>query len=594
MSRYSWCSGAVFQKMNASHEGSRKMKNRKDKTDSRDEDEIDRRPELRQGNARVLSSPTAGAVSARILRRGQRGTRPDWQGYGAPIAVEEEAYTTEELLSESQAEGTVAALAAGGAPDSILYWNAVALEANRVSHTNGKGEQTGPTLSSRALAIVHLAMYDAFVGASGNPAGMPSYLGLPAPLPGASVDGAVAAAAHASLSNLFPSQKAFFDFAHAQAGLQGPGLMDGHAFGLKVAQHMLADRKDDPLASDTGYAALPLRGAHRADPNNPDQGYYAPFYGAMSKCFAVSLRHELDEPPRPGDADYEDALKEVRRRGIAQELMGSLPTNSARRTVDQTLIGIYWGYDGAHGIGTPPRLYNQIVREVAMNKPNPATNALNTPAENARLFALVNVAMADAGILAWDQKYIHNLWRPVVGIREHDVSMGPAGAGNNNIDNECQPDWLPLGAPSTNSTSKNFTPNFPAYPSGHATFGAAAFHMTRLFYGVPAGNREPDTLFQDLTFVSDEHNGVNKDNRGTVRARHARSFPDGLWHMIEENGRSRVYLGVHWVFDAFAVVGGGAGNPDLGQNVGGVPLGITIAEDIFGNGMTKSTVGPRV
>jgi hypothetical protein len=50
--------------------------------------------------------------------------------------------------------------------DPILYWNDIALEANRVSHTRLKGEQRGPTLSSRALAIVHLAMYDAFVGAS--------------------------------------------------------------------------------------------------------------------------------------------------------------------------------------------------------------------------------------------------------------------------------------------------------------------------------------------------------------------------------------------------------------------------------------------
>jgi hypothetical protein len=207
------------------------------------------------------------------------------------------------------------------------------------------------------------------------------------------------------------------------------------------------------------------------------------------------------------------------------------------------------------------------------------------------LFALVNVAMADAGILAWDQKYIHDLWRPVVAIREHDISMGPAGEGNNDIDNECQPDWLPLGAPNTNSTGKNFTPPFPAYPSGHATFGAAAFHITRLFYGVAIGDKNPDPLFQGLEFVSDEHNGVNKDNKGTVRPKHVRNFPKGLWEMIEENGRSRVYLGVHWLFDAFAV--DSSGYPDYTQNVGGVPLGITIAEDIFSSGMTKSAVGPR-
>jgi vanadium chloroperoxidase len=138
---------------------------------------------------------------------------------------------------------------------------------------------------------------------------------------------------------------------------------------------------------------------------------------------------------------------------------------------------------------------------------------------------------------------------------------------------------------------KNFTPNFPAYPSGHATFGAAAFHITRRFYGIPTGDRNDDNLFNGLDFVSDEFNGVNQDNRGTVRPRHLRNFPGGLWQMIRENGRSRVYLGVHWVFDAFAV--NEDGSLDLSRNIGGVQLGLTVANDIFDTGMDKSSVGPR-
>ncbi len=478
--------------------------------------------------------------------------------------------------------------------DAILYWNDVSLEANRISHTNGKDEQTGPTLSSRALAIVHLAMYDAYAGASGYPGDLPAYFGEPAPtgVPFADnvKDAAVAAAAHATLSKLFPSQKSFFDLKHQQAGLTGSNLKAGHDFGLLIAQKLLDDRKKDPDAKDDGHASSMMRGAHRPDPDNPGQGYHAPFYGARSKCFSVTdpLRHQLDAPPQPPtpgnpvDPKYTSALKEVLGKGIAPELMGTVPSNS-RRNVDQTLIGVFWGYDGASGLGTPPRLYNQIVREVAK-----AQN--NTVAQNARLFALVNVAMGDAGILAWEQKYIHDFWRPVVGIREHDISMGPTGTGNNNIHNDCHTLWLPFGAPKTNSTTmeKNFTPPFPAYPSGHATFGAAAFHITRLFYGVPLGDRTQDDLFDGLTFVSDEFNGVNKDNKGTVRPRHVRNFNHGLWQMIEENGRSRVYLGVHWVFDAFAV--NNNNQPDFNQNVGGVPLGLAIAEDIYSTGMTKSTV----
>ena len=476
--------------------------------------------------------------------------------------------------------------------DTILFWNEVALEANRVSHTDGKDTGTlGPTLSTRALAIVHLAMYDAYAGAVKDPANLPPYLtNLPTPAAGASPVAAVAAAAHATLSQLHPSQKTFFDLKKSQADEEshGLGFGDGQAFGLIVAQRILDDRKNDPDAKDTGYTPSPARGAHRPDPNNPDQGFHAPFYGAKSKCFAVTARHQLEAPPRPGGPEYRQALKEVRGKGIAPELMGTLlPTSLLPRTVDEALIGIYWAYDGVAGIGTPPRLYNQIVRTLAI-----ARN--NSVAENARLFALVNVAMADAGILAWDQKYLHDFWRPVVAIREHDKSMGPAATlGSNDILNDCDPLWLPLGSPKSNAVAKNFTPPFPAYPSGHATFGAAAFHITRLFYGV--ANFGPDNLFDGLTFVSDEWNGHNKDNAGAVRPRHVRSFPGGLWQMIEENCRSRVYLGVHWLFDSFAIDDND--RPNLSRNIGGMPLGLKIAEDVFNGGrpkgLKKSNVGPR-
>jgi hypothetical protein len=473
--------------------------------------------------------------------------------------------------------------------DPILYWNDVALEANRVSHTNGKGEQTGPTLSSRALAIVHLAMYDAYAAVRNNPlspVNLSAYLpGLPPAKPNASVAAAVAAAAHATLSKLFPSQKPFFDAKHAQAGLSGSGLQAGHEYGLMVAQKILDKRKDDPSASDDGYAASMARGAHRPDPDNA-QGFHAPFYGAKSSCFAVTQRHGLDAPPQPDSAEYIDALQQVRAKGIAPELMGTLPAGSDARTAEETLIGIYWGYDGAPGLGTPPRLYNQIVRAVAA-KQNAGVDEQTKTDRNARLLALVNVAMADAGILAWEQKYLHDLWRPVLGVREDDPSTGPASVGSDGFSENGDPGWLPLGAPNTNAEGKkNFTPPFPAYPSGHATFGAAALHVTRRFYGVTG--YEADSLFDGLTFVSEEYDGVNKDNKGTVRPKHQRSFPQGLWQMIVENGISRVYLGVHWQFDAFAV--DCHGHVDVSQRVGGVPLGLAIAEDLSNNGMKLSLV----
>lgn len=483
-------------------------------------------------------------------------------------------------------------------PDPILFWNHVALEANRISHTNGQDEQTGPTLSSRALAIVHLAMYDAYAGVINNPANLPRYIATP-PLPGAgaSADAAVAAAAHATLSNLFPSQKLFFDL--ILSGVGDPAD-PGHGFGVAVAQAILADRAGDPGGASPGYVPSPQRGKHRPDPDNPGQGFHGAFYGAKSKGFGITQRFELAPPPFDNN-EYINALKEVRGRGIAPELMGTLPNNISGRTIDQTLIGIFWAYDGVAELGTPPRLYNQIFRRIALARSPGGASTPNTVAENARLFAFVNVAMADAGILAWDQKYIHNFWRPVVGIREHDKSMGPGTTQpDNNVSNNCDSQWLPLAAPRTNRIGKNFTPPFPAYPSGHATFGAAAFHIARLFYNVPTGDRKPDNVFDNLDFVSDEFNGISTDNKGTVRPRHLRNFPDGLWQMIEENGRSRVYLGVHWIFDAFAVKADNTPNLTKkvgGKFIGGVPLGLQIAEDIFqfGSGLApmKSPVGPR-
>jgi hypothetical protein len=99
---------------------------------------------------------------------------------------------------------------------------------------------------------------------------------------------------------------------------------------------------------------------------------------------------------------------------------------------------------------------------------------------------------------------------------------------------------MPLGAPATNNLNgKNFTPPFPAYPSGHAGFGGALFQVLRQFYGT---DRIP------FSFVSDEMNGVTEDNAGNVRPLVTRRFAR-LSQAEEENGQSRIYLGIHWSFD---------------------------------------------
>lgn len=471
--------------------------------------------------------------------------------------------------------------------DSILFWNAVALEANRVSHSDpDKRQQNGPTLSSRALAIVHLAMYDAYAGVAGG-AGFPRYLTGPPPPPpaGGSARDAVAGAAHTTLTALYSAQAEFFN-----AQLSAFNVNDqSFTFGRAVGRRLLALRANDMDARDCGYRTSNRRGRHRPDPDNPGQGFHAPYYGAQTRGFAISARHTLARPPFANGTDpkYLLALKDVRARGIRPDLTATLPNNlfDDRRSPLDTLIGIYWGYDGANRLGTPPRFYNQIIRQVAVQQGN-------DEGQNARLFAFVNAAMGDAGILSWQQKYCHDFWRPVVGIREHDETLGPAAPYGVNVNfNDGDPGWLPLGAPSTNSPGmKNFTPNFPAYPSGHATFGAAAFHITRMFYGIGANDKSNDALFPGFA-VSDEFNGGSRDNEGTVRPLHTRRFPGGLWQMIIENAISRIFLGVHWIFDAFDFTEDDDGKlvPDLtDENIGGVGLGLRIARDIFAFGGGKA------
>ena len=194
--------------------------------------------------------------------------------------------------------------------------------------------------------------------------------------------------------------------------------------------------------------------------------------------------------------------------------------------------------------------------------------------------------MADAGIASWFYKYKYQLWRPVLGIREYDDSFWAGGrAVSHGLHPRCDPWWVPLGSPRTNEPGRrSFTPPFPAYPAGHATFGAAAFEAIRLFFGVGPG--AADNL--SFALVSDELDGRAIDEDGSYRGLHRRHH-DSLLRAMFDNSVSRVYLGVHWRFDGLG--------EDIRSHrdiltdtskVGGVPLGRTLAQDIFGRKMTRS------
>jgi hypothetical protein len=198
------------------------------------------------------------------------------------------------------------------------------------------------------------------------------------------------------------------------------------------------------------------------------------------------------------------------------------------------MIGVFWAYDGAKGLGTPPRLYNQLVRKIIDNLPAaPTTDKL------AQFLAMAHAGMADAGIVAWEAKYTYNLWRPVLGIREDDAGTGPTGMGASSKSGD--PVWQPYGAPSSNQPGKkNFTPPFPAYPSGHATFGTTILEIARQAFAL-------DPVAFKFKLVSDELNGITVDVDGSIRTRQEREY--NIKTAIKDNLESRVWLGVHWRFD---------------------------------------------
>lgn len=476
--------------------------------------------------------------------------------------------------------------------DAILFWNAVALECNRFDHTGvtAARNQRGPTLSSRALAIIHIAMHDAYVlarrGMGSPPAANDAYLPV-GNRPAYSHDGsattyvtasATAAAASVALLDLYPTQSGRINDAFAAFSTAGADAA-GHRFGEEIGRAVLRLRADDgAAAANAAHMDSASYGAHREDPLNRGQGFLGVRYGSV-RPFAVSRWHEQAAYPAIDGPEYLADHREVRTKGA------HVGYADLDRSPTETLIGIYWAYDGVKEIGTPPRQYNQVVRTIS-------ERVGLTEEQNARLFLLVNLAMADAGVHAWFWKYHYDLWRPVVGMREFDRAMGPAGvAGGVALDADCDPFWRPLGAPKTNCPDekvRSFTPPFPAYPSGHATFGAAAFHVARRYLAsVSKATIAPDGS-DDVAFdfVSDEMNGSAIDPDDTVRTRHLRHF-DGLHQAIYENSVSRIYLGVHWRFD-------GTGAQDaLGavkatDKVGGVPLRIAIADDII----DRADLGP--
>jgi hypothetical protein len=370
------------------------------------------------------------------------------------------------------------------AADAVLVWNSVTLDAIRT-------DKTPPPKASRDLAIVHAAIYDA-VNAIDRTHQVYAVNALASPT--TSHEAAVAAAAHAALSSLFPAQQATFD-AQLQADLAA--IPDGQAEDLGIA-----------LGNDVATQLLALRASDGSDlvvPYTPgtNPGDWIPTPPALAPAllpnwpnvtpFAMTSASQFtpDNVPALASSLYAAALNEVQAIGSAA---------SSTRTADQTDIALFWANGG--GTATPPGHLNILAQIVAAVKGN-------TLSQNARLFAELNVAMADAAIMAWDAKYDTNCWRPITAIRAADT--------DGNADTTADLTWTPLIV----------TPPFPTYVSGHSSFSGAAAAVLKNFFGT-----------DNVAFTLPSENPA-------VAARSFTSFSQAA----QESADSRLYGGIHFRFD---------------------------------------------
>ena len=286
-----------------------------------------------------------------------------------------------------------------------------------------------PFAGTRVMAIVHSAMFDAINSIEGRYT--PYKFKVSAP-PGASAEAAGVAAAHATLVTLFPDQKAALDAAYAASLAQvpdGPGKAGGIAVGEEVASKVLAWRASDGADAPNMYRPVATPGTYVPTtlPIGMQWGNVTPWVIERGSQFHPA------PPPALSSAEWAADYNEIK------EIGGK---RSARRTSEQTEVARFWTITG-------PQSFDPIVRQFA-SAPGRSLS------QNARLFALVEMAVADSYIAVFEAKYSYNFWRPITAIRNGDIDGNEATARD--------PGWEPLID----------TPLHPEYPCAHCINSGAA------------------------------------------------------------------------------------------------------------------------
>jgi membrane-associated phospholipid phosphatase len=366
----------------------------------------------------------------------------------------------------------------------VVQWNRTLLVIVRTA-----GAQPATVHPTRSFAIMHAAIYDAVNAIDGT---HKPYLVRLSASHFASQEAAAAAAAHEVLVKLYPSFQATLldpQFQQALAQLPNGGKADGVSIGNTVADRILALRANDgsnaqPIPFVFGNAP----GDYQSTPPNfPKQPQFTHWSRVTPFALEAADQFRPGGPPKLTSDRYSDAFEQVKSLGIA---------GSTTATADQALTGRFWN-------GAIQNYWNEITQTAAL------AHDLTT-AQNARLFALLNLSFADAVIAFYDAKYTYNFWRPVTAIR--------AAATDGNPDTDADPNWLPEVG--------NTTPD-PSYPGAHAVIAAAGAEVLISFF---------HKHHFDFDVTSEVLPGV---------ARSFTSFPAAA----EEATLSRIFAGVHFLFD---------------------------------------------
>ena len=377
--------------------------------------------------------------------------------------------------------------------DPVLFWNNQMLNMIRDA-------RTPPPPASRVMAMMHTAIYDAVNAASGS--SYKSYSFTSNAYAGADANVAAAVAAHRVLVEVYPAQVATLDSAlssYLASGSNSPAAVLGAQLGKASADSIINQRRNDGSSATVNYTYGTGPGVYQNTAGTSSPPLFQQF--ATTKTWTMTSQDQFraEAPPALDSEQYASAYNEVKALGAA---------NSSERTADQSQIATYWADGG--GTATPPGHWLQIAQDIALEKGQGTL-------DNARLFAMLAVSVADAAISCWDTKAYYNFWRPVTAIQNGSSDGNDATIGD------------------TAWNSYIATPMFQSYTSGHSSFSGAAAEILSQFFGSDS-----------MHFCS-----AQEGNASVVRCW------DGFSAAADEAGMSRVYGGIHFRFDSDAGLSAG-------------------------------------